>query len=102
MLLAGGDSGFLDKRSQVLPDMFRRDTHELESAFLTPGEKLGNGVAIGATGVLIPDRPVEKLLSGEDDRLAGAVDNVRQLTGDELTRSVDRNQCPAPCPSFSV
>jgi hypothetical protein len=32
---------------------------------------------VGAAGILIPDRPVKEFLSGEDGRLAGAVDDIR-------------------------
>ena len=44
--------------------------HQLESALFTPGEKLIDGVAVGAARVLVPDRPVEKFFSGENGRLA--------------------------------
>ena len=78
MLLARGDAGFLAERGQVLADIFGSDADELEPSLFTPGEKPIDGVAIGATRVLIPDRTVEKFFGGEDGRLAGTVNDVRQ------------------------
>jgi hypothetical protein len=79
VLLAGGDAEtLLAQPVEVLADIFGCDPGEFESPLLAPGEKAVDGSPIGRPGMLVADAAVEKLLGGEDGRLASSLNDIRQ------------------------
>lgn len=85
-VLLAGDAGFLAERSQVLADVTQRNSDELRPRCSYQA----------MPSVLIPDRHVEEFFGGEDGRLSGAVDDVRQLAdvGDKLAALPNRDESP--------
>jgi hypothetical protein len=79
VLLAGGNAETLLAQSvEVLADVFGSDPREFESPLLAPGKKPIDGAPVGGPGVLIANAAIEKLLGGEDGRLASALNDIRQ------------------------
>ncbi len=97
MLFAAADAeSVVPQLGKVLADILGGDAREFETPLLAPGEKAIDGSSVGGAGVFVADAGVVKLLSGEDSRLAGAVDDVGQGgylgfgSQDESVRGVGR------------
>ena len=83
VLFAGGDTGiFFLQLVEILADVPRRDRDQLDATFFHGCQKSFDGDEVRFTGVFVSNAAEEKFVRGEDGRLAGTRDDLRQLVAE--------------------
>ena len=76
---------------KVLTDIARRDLMQCQSTGLTPREELLRRMAVGSSGVRVPQRTVEELFPGELSRIPRIADQRGSDNAAALGRDISKS-----------